>query len=180
MARSNNADPLDRFRWKVYIVAPAGTQFSRAGFTTCSSPGITIDYNAYPEGGSHMVPRLIHNGATFKPITLTRGVISQKGVDDFSKWMEDVFKALNPEPGSAPVKNYRRDIVIEHLDRDGDVVKRYTMRNCVPTAYEPASDFSSMDETALSIETLSFSYEGFEEHTEGDLTSVLDNLRGLF
>lgn len=183
MSRTSNSDALDRFRWKLSIISPTGATFKRAGFTSCTSPGVTINYKSYIEGGSHMVPRQIHENAEFTPITLSRGVISTKGVDDFAIWISDAYQALNPDPGdikSDKMRNYRRTLVLEHLDRDGDTIKKYTLFNCVPTAYSPSSNFDAMDESGLSIESLTFIYEGFEEETEGDNTSIIESFRGLF
>lgn len=177
--RSASFDPLDKFRWRIYVLGPSGAVWARAGFITCSSPGVTINYQSYPEGGSHMVPRKIANGATFKPITLSRGVIDKDGVDDFASWMEAAFQTLNKEHGekSLPAVQYRNDIVIEHLNRDANVVKRWILRNCVPASYEPASDFSALEDTSISVETLTFEYEGFEEEREGTLNDVGDFFR---
>lgn len=169
MPRSATFDPVDRFRWRVYVVNPAGAVFARAGFTSCSTPAITINYNTYPEGGSHMNPRKIADGAIFKPITMRRGVVKGNGADDFVKWMESAYKALNPSPGDGLAPQYRNDMVIEQLDRDATVVKRWYLRHCVPTFYEPASDFDAMGDNSVSVETLTFEYEGMEEERPDDL-----------
>lgn len=168
MPRSNKSDPLDKFRWKIYIGGPDG--FVRGGFSECSSPAVTINYKEYKEGGRHMNPLQINDGATFKPITLRRGVIAKKGTDDFAKWVDNVFTTLKTGDGN----QYRRTIVIEHLDRTGKPVKQYTLFNCVPTFYEPASDFGALDDATYSLETLTFQYEGFsEKRTPGGFLSGL-------
>lgn len=175
MPRSGSFDPLDRFRWRVYVAS--GNNWVRSGFESCSTPGITISYKTYNEGGSHMSPRKIHDSAAFKAITLSRGVVNKDNVDDFARWMSDAYKAFSPQEGDSTAAQYRNNIVIEHLDRDSSVVKRWVLFNCVPTEYSPASDFSSMDESAVSLETLSFEYEGFEEIREGTLESPGDFFR---
>lgn len=185
MPRSNSFDPLDKFRWRVYVAAPSGASFSRSGFTSCSSPGISIQYETYAEGGSHMNPRKIHQGATYKAVTLTRGVVAKEGIDDFIRWVSDTYNAIAPDKSSVIAPNYRNDIVIEHLDRDATVVKRWILRNCVPISYEPASDFEAMDDNTVSIETLTFEYEGFEEERPDSLLQDIGDVfrrfsRGIF
>ena len=175
MSRSSQFDPLDKFRWRVYI-AQGGDSFIRAGFTECSSPSVTVAFKEYLEGGGHMNPRLIHERASFKPITLRRGVVAKPNVDDFSRWVGDAYKAFQ---GDLQAKQYRVDIVIEHLDRDASVAKRYTLHNCVPTFYETGSDFSATDDSGISMETLTFQYEGFTEETAANGT-IGDRLRSLF
>jgi len=177
MSRSSGFDPLDRFRWKVYVFSPAGALWARAGFTSCTTPDVTVNFKTYQEGGRHMMPRKIHDSAGFSPITLARGVIARQGSDDFAKWMNDLFKVTHQEPGAADAPNYRNDIVIEHLDRDSTVVKRYVLFNCVPSHYKPASDFSALDEAEISVETLSFEYEGFKEERVNSLEDVGDYVR---
>lgn len=185
MARSGSFDALDKFRFKVFVLGPSGAVWARAGFVSCSSPGVTIAYESYPEGGSHMNPRKIHQGAAFKPITLTRGVIAKEGADDFVKWIEDVYRVVAKEPGSTSTANYRNDIVIEQLDRDSSTVKQWILRNCVPTTYQPASDFDANDDGGASLETVTFEYEGFEEVRPSGLVSDVGDFarrftRGIF
>ena len=178
MARSAHYDPLDKFRWRVYVLAPVGVSFIRAGFTECSAPSATMMNKEYIEGGRHMNPVLIHDRGSFKPVTLKRGVIAQANVSDFAAWLERAFEAISdPQTG----KQYRRDIVIEHLNRNADVAKRYIMRNCIPITYEPTSDFGAGDDSGFSIESLSFQYEGFEEESfdTGTTTKFTDILKAF-
>jgi len=177
MPRSGSFDPLDKFRWKVYVMSPAGAVWARAGFTSCTTPDVTVAYKTYIEGGRHMAPRKIHDSATFAPITLNRGVIARQGSDDFARWMSDLYAVTNQEPGSALAPQYRNNIVIEHLDRDSTVVKRYVLFNCAPSHYKPSSDFSALDESEISVETLTFEYEGFEESRENSPEDVGDFFR---
>jgi len=166
MPRSSSLDPLLKFNFRVYVLSPTGANWIRGGFTSCSAPGITINYTGYPEGGRHLNPIKIHESATFKPITLSRGVIDKNGVDDFAKWVQDFYKVVAPQDSSISVQ-YRNDIVIEHLNRQGDPVKRFYLRNCAPSGYTPSDDFSSTDES-VSVESLTFEYEGFEEERVDD------------
>lgn len=176
MPRSGSLDPLDKFRWKVSIDNSNG--LIRAGFSECSAPGVTLNFKEYKEAGHHLNPLLVHEGASFKAITLKRGVISKPDVNDFSKWMNLAFEALKGKQGAV---QYRRNMVIEHLDREAKVVKRYVLFNCVPTGYEPASDFSAMDDGSYSLETLTFQYEGFSETTVngGLIPSATELIRGI-
>lgn len=177
MPRSGTLDPLDRFRWRIHVSNPAGAGFIRAGFSECSAPGLSITYKEYKEGGRHMNPVLVHDGATFKDITLKRGVVNKPDVNDFSKWIDLAFQAFKGKSGAV---QYRRDIVIEHLDRQANTVKRYTLHNCVPTDYTTGSEFSAMDDTGYSIETLTFKYEGFTEETVGESAQATELIKGLF
>ena len=125
MPRSAKLDPLDKFRWRVFVMSPANGRFVRGGFTECSSPAVTVAYKEYLEGGRHMNPVLVHEKATFKPITLKRGIIEKTNESDFANWMGaayNVFKGDNgapfgPDTPSAGSMDYRRIISIMHLNR---------------------------------------------------------------
>lgn len=181
MARSGRLDPLTRFSWRVYVLAPSGGEFIRGGFESCSSPAIRVNFQSYPEGGRHLNPVRLHESAVYKPVTLTRGVIDKTGVDDFAEWMKALFALISPEEAGATAPNYRNDIIIEHLNREAEPVKRYVLRNCIPVNYEPASDFNALDDGGFSIESLTFEYEGFEElRLDDPADSIIRRLRGAF
>jgi phage tail-like protein len=109
-----------------------------------------------------MNPLQLHDRTAFKPVTLKRGVIAQPAANDFGVWANAAYVAITDYEAN---HQYRRDMVIEHLTRESNVAKRYTMFNCVPVTYEPGSDFSAVDDGGISIESISFLYEGFEEET---------------
>ena len=185
MARSSLRDPLDKFRWQVKIDG-----FTKLGFESTSAPGHKLATNKYAEGGSHMNPRLIVDGAEFKPVVLTVGVTTDTS---FVKWATGPFDlvqnnaALNA-PASAfgiiPIPaevqqlglgspslvksansypfNYRRNVVIEHINRLGVVEVTYTLYKAFVTDFEPASDFNAKEDTEVSIASITLGYEGFD------------------
>jgi phage tail-like protein len=171
MSRSGNFDPIEKFRWRVYLLNETGQPWARGGFTSCSAPGVTLAINNYPEGGRHLTPRKIVDGASFKPITLRRGVISDPNTADFGQWMNDLYKALQPKNQIYSIvgNQYRKTIVIEQLNKSSEVIVRWTMYGCIPTNYEPASDFEATGENEVSIESLTFEYEGFDEERTNKL-----------
>lgn len=166
MARPSEKDPLDRFRWTVKIEG-----FTRVGFSQCGVPSVSFNTRTYAEGGAHLFPKKIIDSVEYKPITLTRGVTIDQSFND---WSSKVFELVrgktekaNTEPesiqGQAAIPlEYRRDVVIEHRNRAGEITKKYILYNAIPIEYKPASDFQSDGDDVLSIETLVLAYEGFE------------------
>jgi phage tail-like protein len=63
---------------------------------------------------------------------------------------------------------YRRDVVIEHRNRQNEIIKKYILYNAIPIEYKPASDFESDGDDVLSMETLVLAYEGFEVRSVSD------------
>lgn len=164
MARPSSKDPLDKFRWAVSIDG-----FSRLGFSSVEVPSMSIKTTSFAEGGNHMFPKQIVDSVEYKPVTLTRGVTSDRS---FHEWAigcinilldRDIRRVTNVEE----VGEYRRDITIDHLDRAGRVVRSYKLYNAFPIEYTPASDFLADGDDTYSMEKLVLTYESFEVVTNG-------------
>lgn len=178
MARSSNKDPLDKFRWMVEIEG-----FTRLGFTSCDTPSVSINTQKYSEGGAHLFPKQIVDSVEYKPVTLQRGVASDI---NFHKWARAYFDFLHGKtteysvdgkaktPDNAQASEYRRNVIISHLDRQGVKVKQYILYNAFPIEYKPASDFVSDADDVLSMERLVLTYESFEVRTNTVDTNPFD------
>ncbi len=168
MARPSSKDALDKFRWMVEIEG-----FTRMGFSSCEVPSVSINTQKYAEGGNHLFPKQIVDSFEYKPIALQRGVTSDL---NFHKWIKNYFEYVHGSSGSVQSSEYRRDVIINHLDRQGRIVKRYLLYNAFPIEYKPASDFASDADDTLSMERLVLTYESFkvEVGAGGDDTNPLD------
>lgn len=182
MARPSTKDPLDKFRWMVEIDG-----FTRSGFTICETPSVSINTQKYIEGGNHLFPRQIVDSVEYRPVALERGVSLDM---NFHKWAKSSFELVsgtresytspllgtaNPEQISVgtPV-DYRRDVIISHLNRQNDIVKQYILYNAFPIEYRPASDFGSDLDDTLSMERLVLAYESFEVVVINEDTNPID------
>jgi len=171
MARPSTKDPLDKFRWSVSIDG-----FTRLGFATCSVPSHSIRTKSYPEGGGHLTPRQIVDSIEYKPVSLTRGVTTDKS---FLRWAEQFQDLVWGNTATAPdgeftlgatssnradksPTEYRRDVIIKHIDRAGRTVRTYELRNAFPIEYKPASDFAADGDDTYSMETLVLAYESYK------------------
>ena len=163
MARPGDLDPLTRYRYLVYIKVDRNSDFfTKLGFTSVTNPRVDLSYKKYTEGGRHLNPRNILQGATFSPITMRRGKTFSR---DFLNWIGMTYKAIYGDERKEPKEkqNYRGTVIIDHLDRRGNVVKKYILESATPSAYLPASNFNSADDSQVSLESLTFEYEGFRE-----------------
>lgn len=168
MARSSTSDPLDKFRWTVEIDG-----FSRLGFTSVQTPSINIATKEYAEGGAHFYPKVIIDSVSYSEIALERGVTKDTS---FTTWMSQLFSSTskaNPDPF-----DFRKEVIISHLDRTGKVVKRYRLFNAIPVEYKPASDFSADADDTLSIERLVLKYEGFSVESPAKEAGILEDFAG--
>ena len=66
---------------------------------------------------------------------------------------------------------YRREIAIGHLDREGNLIKIYRLFNAFPIDYKTASDFDASADDELSIETITLAYESFKVESLADRSS---------
>lgn len=162
MARSGNQDPLLRYKYTVYVEIDGNENaFSKLSFLSVTSPRVDFLTNQYREGGRHLNPHSITDGATFSPITMRRG---KSYARDLYNWMGQVYRAFY-EDENGDSTNYRGTVVIDHHDRFGNVIKKYILYNARPTMYLPASNFDSTDDSEVSIESLTLEYEGFDERS---------------
>ena len=160
MARSGAQDPLLRYKYTVYIEIDGDqSQFKKLAFLSVTPPRVDMSTNQYREGGRHLNPHSITEGATFSPVSMRRG---KSYSNDFYNWIGQVFRAFYGDK-NGNTSNYRGTIVIDHHDRIGNVVKKYVLINARPTAYIGASNFDSTDDSDVSIETLTVEYEGYRE-----------------
>lgn len=194
MARSSKKDILDRFRWSVEIEG-FGASGSRAGFSIIQTPSYQITTKEYPEGGAHLQPKQIVDTISYQPVELIRGVTKDIGFDVWARGPFDatqIYDGIKPaflpntivtarnafggnvidrsnNPPTEIVYNidqYRRDVIIKHLSRTGKIVKIYTLKNCLPIEYKPASDFDASADSEVSVEKLVLKYESFEVTSE--------------
>jgi len=172
MARTANTDVLDTFRFQIQIDG-----MIRAGFVKCTAPSLEIKIREYQEAGRHMNPRKITQGASFPDVVLERGVSTDT---DFIDWVKIIFD-LNNAGGLDTIspKNFRK-IKIFQYKRTGQLAKTYVLYGCRPANLKVASDFNAMED-AISMESLTISYEGFEVIAADGRTVLrqqLDNVLG--
>lgn len=198
MARPSTRDPLDRFRWAVAIRLDGQETFTRMGFTSVETPQVSIDTKSYPEGGNHLFPKQIIEGVSFKPITLRRGVTQSTDFDSWAKQYIELIQGRRQDEAietfggfdanglfeSLDVKiapaDYRREVSIGHLDREGNLIKIYRLYNAFPILYKTASDFDASADDELSIETLTLAYESFDVQSIEDRTDNPLDPRDVF
>ena len=143
--------------------ASVGGETSDLAFlcTATSIPGQTLTPVAVPFRG-----RLLNlaGDRSFTPFTIT--VLNDTNFKIYKameRWMNGMNNMTDNEGLTNPV-DYQVDIFIDHLDRNGASLKKYTLRGAFPT---------TLDDIALSYSTnsvvedfgVTFSYQYFETDT---------------
>lgn len=192
MARSSVKDPVEKFRFKVTIVtvdaslvgavetiaALSGPNndlnklaiLSRAGFSEVQLPKANVTEIPYRENIDNQRFSKIPGLVKYDPITLRRGVTRSRDFYDWFRLVNEelaltgVAQELSKDAKYSPVQseNFRKDMIIEVMDRAGQTVKAWYLFNCWPTAYKPGNDLTANSEEKL-IEEITLTYEYFLE-----------------
>ena len=147
---------------------------SRAGFSEVVLPRQTISEITYRENNDAYrfikVPGLVR----YEPVILRRGVTANRDLYDWLRQVNDESVLLvtsneitGNKKGPVQSENFRKDVVVEVLDREGNPVKGWYLFNAWPSSYKPGDDLNARGEEKL-IEELTLTYEVFLE-LEGGL-----------
>lgn len=197
MARSSTVDPVDKFRFRVSVIAidlsvtgvvetvggvirnnnPATNLaiLSRVGFQEVQLPKATVSEIPYRENTDNQRFSKIPGLVKYEPIVMRRGVTKSRDFYDWFRLVNEelallsVSQELNQDSKYSPAQSatFRKDVVIEVLDREGNAVKAWYLFNAWPNSYKPGNDLHASSEEKL-IEEISLTYELFLE-LEGGL-----------
>jgi len=81
----------------------------------------------------------------------------------FERWQNGINNMSDNEGLTNPV-DYQVDAFVDHLDRNGNTVKSYTLRGAFPTAIA-AIDLNYDEATAIEQFDVTFNYQYFESNT---------------
>jgi hypothetical protein len=81
----------------------------------------------------------------------------------FERWQNGINNMTDNEGLTNPV-DYQVDAFVDHLDRNGNTIKSYTLRGCFPTEIA-AIDLSYDEATAIEEFSVTFAYQYFETNT---------------
>ena len=81
----------------------------------------------------------------------------------FERWQNGINNMTDNEGLTNPV-DYQVDAFVDHLDRNGNTVKSYTLRGLFPTSIA-AIDLTYDEQTAIEEFSVTFSYQYFESNT---------------
>lgn len=192
MARSSRQDPLEKFRFRITVISldlsvsgvvdtigglsSQGTAasniaiLSRSGFSEVTLPKANVNTMTYRENIDNQRFSKIPGLVKYDPITLRRGVTGNRNLYDWYRLVNEelalltVAGELNKDATFTPTQsgNFRRDVIIEVLSRDGEPVKGWYLFNAWPSAYTPGDSLNAQADEKL-VEELTLEYEFFLE-----------------
>jgi|TARA_B100000902_G_scaffold271_1_gene344 hypothetical protein len=81
----------------------------------------------------------------------------------FERWQNGINNMTDNEGLTNPV-DYQVDAFVDHLDRNGNTIKSYTLRGVFPTAIAPI-ELTYDEATAIEEFSVTFAYQYFETNT---------------
>jgi phage tail-like protein len=144
-------DPYKNFKFRVkwdgkYV----------AGVTKVSTLKRTCEVVKHREGNDPSTARHSPAAWSFEAITLERGVTHDP---EFEKWANLLYDVGGA--GAISLKNFRKDILIELLNENGQVAKTYKVYRCWVSEYHALPDLDA-NANAVAIEMLKLENEGWE------------------
>jgi phage tail-like protein len=131
-----------------------------AGISKCSPLKRSTTQVTHREGGDPSTQRISPGLTKYDPITLERGITHDP---EFEKWANLVHNVQGDALMS--LKNFRKDIIIELLDEQGSIAKRWKVYRCWVSDYTALPQLDS-NTAAVAIETMVLQTEGWERDTE--------------
>lgn len=143
---------------------------SRSGFSQVTLPKANVSTMTYRENIDNQrfvkVPGLVK----YDPIVLSRGVTENRNLYDWYRLVNEelalltVAGELSKDAQFTPTQsgNFRRDVIIEVLDRSGESIKGWYLFNAYPASFAPGADLNAASDEKL-VEQLGLEYEFFLE-----------------
>jgi len=189
MARSSKKDAYDKFRFKV-VFFDFQTNIDNtsnlnennnisSGFNEVITPKVNITERTYRENTDPIRKTKAAGLASYEPITLRKGKTESRAIYNWYKLVNDDSNSLGAANRLLGTQNitpvysleYRKDLVIGLLDRNGDVLKAWFVFNAFPISYSGTTQLTA-SEDGKAIEELVLSYESFVELNEDSITTL--------
>ena len=151
------------FKCTVNFPAYAGgdSEFTSFMVKGAQLPASTVATVEVPFRGSQLK---IAGDRTFEPWTITvLNDVDMKVRNSFETWLNGINEHVN-NTGLANPADYQADMLVEQLDKSGEVTKTYTIRGGFPTTVS-SIDLSYDTNDAVEEYTVEIAYQYWESNT---------------
>jgi phage tail-like protein len=150
-------DPYLNFKFRVKWQSEPGGAFAVvAGVSKISALKRTTEVVSHREGGDISTQRHSPGASKFDPLTLERGITFDP---EFEKWANLVYSTEGD--GAVSLANFRKDILVEFLNLQGTVVRRYRVFRCWVSEYTALPELDA-NANAVAFEHIMLQNEGYE------------------
>jgi phage tail-like protein len=154
-ADTNRNDPYKSFKFEVTI--SGNMVFAKAGFQKVTGLKMETDVVEYREGGDNNTVSKTPGLTKFDPITLERGMSEDV---DMWNWASKMF-SIDGDANAGLDPTFRANMQISLKDRNGVIVRTWTIPNCWVSTYE-TGEFDAMGNSVM-IERIIVQHEGFKK-----------------
>jgi phage tail-like protein len=148
-------DPYKNFKFRIRWDGKYVAGVSKIGALKRSTEPIS-----HREGGDPSASRLSPSTWTFDAITLERGVTHDP---EFESWANLVHSTQGDLAMS--LRHFRKDLIIELLNEQGNVAKAYKVFRCWVSEYQALPELDAGG-NAVAIESMTLQNEGWERDTD--------------
>jgi len=131
-----------------------------AGISKVSALKRSTEVVTHREGGDPSTSRHSPSVWKFEPVTLERGVTHDP---EFESWASLVYSTQGD--AAISLKNFRKDIIIELLNEQGNVAKAYKVFRCWVSEYQTLPELDANGH-AVAIEHMVIQNEGWERDSD--------------
>jgi phage tail-like protein len=150
-------DPYTKFKFRLkWQSVPQGPYVAVAGVSKASALKRSTEVVSHREGGDISTQRHSPGPSKFEPVTLERGITFDP---EFEKWANLVYSTEGD--GAVSLANFRKDIMIELLNLQGTIVRRYKVFRCWVSEYTALPELDA-NANGIAFETIVLQNEGHE------------------
>ena len=147
--------PYRNFKFRVYFEGKTDPVALVSKMTALKRTTEVVEWR---EGGESNTVRKLAGKSKYEPITLEQGMSLDT---DFEDWADRVNKWGGVDTAEKD-NDFRKELRVEVLDLDGEVVLKYKMHKCWVSEYTAIPDLDANANT-VAIKTLKIENEGWEK-----------------
>ena len=148
-------DPYRTFKFQVIIDGKPV-----AGLRKMTALKKTTESVGWRTGGDPTHERKLPGGTKYEPITLEQGLTHDPV---FESWA-GLVNSIQGDAGMS-LKNFRKDIVINVLNLQGQVAIAYKVYRAWVSEYQALPDFDAGSTNTVGIQSIKLEHEGWERDT---------------
>jgi phage tail-like protein len=148
-------DPYRTFKFQILIDGKPV-----AGLRKMTALKKTTEAVGWRTGGDPTHERKLPGGTSYEPITLEQGLTHDPV---FENWA-GLVNSIQGDAGMS-LKNFRKDIVLNILNLQGQVVMSYKVFRAWVSEFQSLPDFDAGSTNTVGIQTIKLEHEGWERDT---------------
>lgn len=145
-------DPYRTFKFQVLIDGKPVAGLKKMGALKKKTEPIK-----WRTAGDPSSERILPGGTSYEPVTLEQGLTHDLGFETWANLVNSI-----QGDGAMSLKNFRKDIVINVLNLQGQVAISYKMFRAWVSEFQGLPDLDAGTMNAVGIQTITLQHEGWE------------------